>query len=426
MSKCEFESSCHHNDTCGLTGSAAFFASIPGSFVLINGPLWCYFYAMKYVDDENGRAARCITCTGTSPSSMVYGTEKDILKGLSRIRDAGQAERVFIENNCSTGLIGDDVKGIAEAFGGPWPVYTMDSGGLKGRFEEGFARAFLRVVEEMKEEKTIPGSVNVLGLSDVYLKGREDGEEIRRILCGCGVNVISTPGCSSCWEEIMKAPSAAFNLVVRDELGLPAAREMEKRFHIPYASVGLPYGFEGSRKWVEKVLDILSFGKADSFLDKEKEKAREILRKGNGLESLWGSLWFDEVLVAAPPSEAMGIAEALRSEWMDTAKLTIHLLSPTDRTCQAADIIRLVTAEDEDIRRDYENWKGGLVLSSSHETTRLERLKKSFVSFHIARPSYDEGFFSDLPLSGFRGAALLYEKIWNARLKEIGREKILK
>ena len=121
MSKCEFELSCHHNDTCGLTGSAAFFASIPGSFVLINGPLWCYFYAMKYIDDESSRAARCISCTGTSPSSLVYGTEKEILRGLSRIQSQGTAERVFLESNCSTGLIGDDVKGIAEEFGGPWP-----------------------------------------------------------------------------------------------------------------------------------------------------------------------------------------------------------------------------------------------------------------------------------------------------------------
>ena len=130
-------------------------------------------------------------------------------------------------------VIGDDVKGIAEEFGGPWPVYTMDSGGLKGSFEKGFARAFLRVVEEMKEGSTVPASVNVLGLSEVYLKGREEGNEIRRILKGCGIRVISTPGCESSWHEIMEAPKASFNLVVRDELGLPAAKEMERKFGVP-------------------------------------------------------------------------------------------------------------------------------------------------------------------------------------------------
>ena len=42
-----FKTSCHHMSTCALTGASAFFDAIPGSFMLINGPLWCYFYAMK-------------------------------------------------------------------------------------------------------------------------------------------------------------------------------------------------------------------------------------------------------------------------------------------------------------------------------------------------------------------------------------------
>ena len=83
MSKPEFESYCHHNNRCGLTGSSAFFASIPKSFVMINGPLWCYFYAMKHVDDENKNAATMFYCTQPSPASLVYGTEKDITDGLS-------------------------------------------------------------------------------------------------------------------------------------------------------------------------------------------------------------------------------------------------------------------------------------------------------------------------------------------------------
>ena len=47
----DFKTSCHHMSTCALTGASAFFDAIPGSFMLINGPLWCYFYAMKYVED---------------------------------------------------------------------------------------------------------------------------------------------------------------------------------------------------------------------------------------------------------------------------------------------------------------------------------------------------------------------------------------
>ena len=37
---------CHRVDCCALSGAAAFVAGIPGAEVLVNGPLWCYFYVL--------------------------------------------------------------------------------------------------------------------------------------------------------------------------------------------------------------------------------------------------------------------------------------------------------------------------------------------------------------------------------------------
>lgn len=41
---------CERVDTCALTGAGAFFAAIDKSEVLINGPLWCYFYALRHLE----------------------------------------------------------------------------------------------------------------------------------------------------------------------------------------------------------------------------------------------------------------------------------------------------------------------------------------------------------------------------------------
>ena len=51
---------------------------------------------------------------------------------------------------------------------------------------------------------------------------------------------------------------------------------------------------------------------------------------------------------------------------------------------------------EKEIAKDYEDWQGGLVLSSSHETHLLRRMGRSFTGFHIALPSHDEVHFSDL------------------------------
>ncbi|HBK27502.1 MAG TPA: oxidoreductase [Dialister sp.] len=417
MSPCDWEAACHHGSTCGLTGSSAFFDSIPGSFTLINGPLWCYFYAMKYVDNENPMASQRFSCTQPGPNSLVYGTEADLKKGFDTIKSYGKPERVFVTSNCSVSLVGDDTQGIADRLELPWPVYAMDSGGLKGSFEAGFSAASLRVEQEMKSLPRKEQSVNVLGLSTTCMKGREDGAEIRRLLTMAGIAVVSMPGGGDTWDTIMAAPSAALNVVVRDELGLSLAKKMEADFGIPYVSVGLPYGVDGTIRWVKKIIDTLGAGDSTKVEEEGKKEKEYLFRKGNNLESLWGGLWFDHILISAPPSEAAGMAEAIRSEMADTAKLTIHFQAKTDLIVPAADEIRHVSRDDALIKKDYETWDGGLVLSSSHETMLLTRMGKKFTFFHIALPSHDEVHFSDVPFCGLRGTAYLYEQLWNAKFR---------
>lgn len=417
MSQCDWEAACHHGSTCGLTGSAAFFDSIPGSYTMVNGPLWCYFYAMKYVDDENPMASQRMSCTQPGPNSLVYGTEADLKKGFEMIQSYAKPERVFVTSNCSVSLVGDDTQGIADRLGLPWPVYAMDSGGLKGSFEAGFSGASLRVEQEMKPLPRKEKTVNVLGLSTVCMKGREDSAEIRRLLEMAGVSVVSMPGSGDTWDTIMEAPSAALNVVVRDELGLSLAKKMKEDFDIPYVSVGLPYGVDGTLAWLKKIIETLGVGDATKVEEEGKKEKEFLLRKGNNSESLWGGLWYDHILISAPPSEAAGMAEAIRTEWVDTAKLTVHFQAQTDRTVPVADEVRVVGRDDALIKQDYENWNGGLVLSSGHETMLLTRMGKKFSFFHIALPSHDEMHFTDVPFCGLRGAAYLYEQLWNAKFR---------
>ena len=216
MTDNNWKTSCHHMSTCALTGASAFFASIPGSFVLVNGPLWCYFYAMKYVEDYDASALRRFHCTQPEGNALVYGTEKDLLAGLDFIKSNFAPERVFILNNCSVSLVGDDIAGIAAKAELPWPAYAVDCGGIAGDFSEGYEIALLRVIDEVKKNaKDTIGlpSLNLLGLSPTYFRGEEDIKEIHRILEKAGYRINAIPGGSSTWDEIMELPKAELNIV---------------------------------------------------------------------------------------------------------------------------------------------------------------------------------------------------------------------
>ncbi|MDY6083940.1 MAG: nitrogenase component 1 [Dialister sp.] len=423
MPRSEWESSCHHTDVCALTGSAAFFASIPGSFILINGPLWCYFYSMRFVDEVDNQAPGKFYCSQPGQNALVYGTEADILAGLAYVRDNFQPERVFLQNNCSVSLIGDDLQGIADKSGMPWPVYALDSGGLHGGFAGGYQKGIARVIREMKPLEKKPRSVNVLGLSSSLMKGKEDAAEIRRLLELLGVSVVTVPGAGDTWESIMQAPSGAMNIVVRDELGLSAARQMEEQFGIPYMSIGMPYGISGTIQWTGQVAN--KFSCSDQAVREEAAARKNRIDSfENNMQSLWGPVWFDQVLMAGMPSDVFSMAEALRSEWADTGRLVIHAIEMTSGQCGAADDIRVVRQDDRLIKQDFETWEGGLLMGSIHESQRLLRLKKDFVSVNINRPYYDEMILSDVPMVGLRGAEYMMERIWDAYIRATHRQAI--
>ena len=423
----DFKTSCHHMSTCALTGASAFFDAIPGSFMLINGPLWCYFYAMKYVEDYDASALRRFHCTQPESNALVYGTEKDLLAGLDFVKANFTPERIFILNNCSVSLVGDDIAGIAAKAELPCPVYAADCGGIAGDFAEGYEIALLRLIKEVKNHTSANAgvssknsatkpSVNLLGLSPTYFRGEEDIKEICRILETAGYRINAIPGGGSAWDEIMQLPQADLNLVLRDELALKAAKELQAEYGMPYLSVGMPYGIQGTLAWLEKINTVLPATNLKTVRQEAETVNARLQFRSSNMQSLWGPLWFDNILIAAPPSEAAGIAEAVRGEWADTGNLVIHFTEDTPLRPKAANKICVTGKDDAAMKETFENWTGGLVIGSSLETSRFVRLKKPFVNCNIVLPSYHEIIATDSPLCGIRGASYLFERIWNAKL----------
>ena len=423
----DFKTSCHHMSTCALTGASAFFDAIPGSFMLINGPLWCYFYAMKYVEDYDASALRRFHCTQPEGNALVYGTEKDLLAGLDFVKANFTPERIIILNNCSVSLVGDDIAGIAAKAELPCPVYAADCGGIAGDFAEGYEIALLRLIKEVKNHTSANAgvssknsatkpSVNLLGLSPTYFRGEEDIKEICRILETAGYRINAIPGGGSAWDEIMELPQADLNLVLRDELALKAAKELESEFGTPYLSAGMPYGIQGTLAWLEKINTVLPATNLKTVRQEAETVNARLQFRSSNMQSLWGPLWFDNILIAAPPSEAAGIAEAVRGEWADTGNLVIHFTEDTPLRPKAANKICVTGKDDAAMKETFENWTGGLVIGSSLETSRFVRLKKPFVNCNIVLPSYHEIIATDSPLCGIRGASNLFERIWNAKL----------
>ena len=198
---------CERVDTCALTGAGAFFAAIDKSEVLINGPLWCYFYALRHLEKE--RPDMYTRFYGSQPdnNAVIYGSEEYVTQELRRMLEDGHKPSILLlESSCSLSLIGDDLAGMARKLQLPFPVVTLDSGGMVGGFAEGYAKAAKKLFAQLLPQTATAKSlaVNILGQSEFYLQGAADTRELKRLLQLAGYEVLCTPGCECTLEELQR------------------------------------------------------------------------------------------------------------------------------------------------------------------------------------------------------------------------------
>lgn len=416
----QWDNVCTEANTCALTGAAAFFAGIPGAVTVVNGPLWCYYYAIRYLEKSCPTISSRLFCTQPDHTAIVYGTEEYLLEVLQGIRRSARPSVVFIENSCSVSLIGDDLAAIAAQAEMPCPVVCIDSGGLTGGFWQGYraaAQAYLAAVPPRPRRAVAPYTVNILGSSLGYYNGANDLREVKRLMALAGYQVLACPGAGSGVEEIAAMTQAAVNLVLHQELGQETALFLQREYGMPCLSLLPPYGLEGSRLWLETVGQAIGTDsqdlqavrrEIDSLYGRLYPATRELQRQ-------WGELWFERTLIVAPSSVALGLSQALAAEWADPGSLTVVLqdgVSPYPIP-HGPDTVWNGQTDSRAVEQYLEEMTAGLLLASGNERAILQQRVAEVFCQTIAMPSYDEVILTDLPFMGLRGACYMTERLWN-------------
>ncbi len=420
---------CHRVDTCALSGAAAFVAGIPGAEVLVNGPLWCYFYALRNLEHAKYDMGERFHNCQPDNNAIVYGTEKYLTKVLQRLLDEDRKPSLLlVESSCSLSLIGDDLAGIVRKMNLPYPFMTMDCGGLVGGFVEGYTKAAITFFEKYADKKveTQPKKINLLGLSDFYYNGVADRKELIRILEQAGYEINAVPGAGSSFEILQGIGRAELNIVCNEELGLKLAKYLENCFGTPYVLAGLPYGTSGTQKWIEAINAVLPCENLQAVLDECKTQSERLTAWGNDYRGPWGCIWFDNVVLAAPGTQALCMAQALRNEWIDTGELVVICQHDVEqnRYCDVADKVLVAGKDSATIEKVFAKGDNLLLLASSSEAVNLRRQNRTFFSSNIAFPSADEVLLTDTPFVGIKGAAHMLQRLWNLYITSVMNKQV--
>lgn len=414
---------CNRAGSCALTGAAAFASSMPGCEVVVNGPLWCYFYAMRFLEHNDHLLHERFHNSQPDNNAIVYGSEKDLTNEFKRIfRDGHKPEFLFIEASCSMTLIGDDLQGIAKRQNFDFPVVTMDCGGLIGGFSEGYrkcAKTFIDIFATEKYEQE-ENTVNILGLSDYYHNGKADREEICRIIENAGYRINCVLGSGSVYD-LQDLSKAKLNIVCNEELGLEIAQYLKEKFGTDYIMAGVPYGTTGTSKWLNRIADKLPAYDLSKVEEEIAETRAYIIAKSNDVRVTWPELWFDTCIISAPGTQALCLAEALRTEWSDMGELVVISQDKLKHTefVEVADKLLFAVEDEKSIDSLFKDADNVLLIASASENTHFYKRKANFISLGFATPAGGEVTFAPRPYVGIRGAMVMCERIWNAYIQNL-------
>ena len=71
-----FDDVCMCTDTCALAGASAFFAGLRDAVIVVNGPLWCYFFAMRHIEHSQSTISHRMICSQLDNDAIVFGAEE--------------------------------------------------------------------------------------------------------------------------------------------------------------------------------------------------------------------------------------------------------------------------------------------------------------------------------------------------------------
>ena len=399
-------------ESCALTGAAAFFAGLQGCAVIVNGPLWCYLFTQRHIEQTQSDISHRMRCTQLDNDTIVFGAEAYLREALQPYIAHPPALLAVISGS-SASLIGDDVGAIVRAAGVTCPIVFLDSGGLIGSFADGWRRASCAVIEVLLRaaESSVRRGVNLIGMTSSYYNGENDARELVRLLTGAGYEVRHVYGCGMRPEDVDSLAQAELNIVVHDELGWAAAEYLEEHCGTPYIAPLPPYGRAGTRRWLEEINAVLPPPQmAAAMAEIHAAERRDFLRI-NDLKNTWGELCFDTVLIRAPRTTAWGMAQALRTEWADVRHLAVAAAVRPDAAGAAIADERLAETDTARAQELLTAMERGLLMGSSSESVYADPCRMLYLP--VAYPVVDRLLLSDLPFMGLRGACCMEDALWN-------------
>ena len=235
---------------CVFCGSRVVLYPIVDALHIVHGPIGCaaYTWDIRGALSSGPELHRLSFSTDLREIDVIMGGEKKLYNALCELIEAHKPSAAFVYATCIVGVIGDDVDAVCKRVSSDTgiPVLPVHSEGFKGTKKDGYRAACDALFDlvGMGSTEGIPEvSINILG--DFNLAG--EIWIIREYFRKMGVHVVSCITGDARIEEIQRAHGASLNLVQCSGSMTALAKNLEKKFGIPFTRVSY-FGLEDMSK----------------------------------------------------------------------------------------------------------------------------------------------------------------------------------
>lgn len=323
---------------CEMAGAASFFLSLKDSAILINGPRWCATIAEREMARTEKKYERRIFCSEVKEIDLLYGADDALLMALDEVKKECNPNMIAVINSCSVSLIGDDIQGICRRADLDCEIISVDAGGLKGEFWEGYQEALDKILDlvtakvKVEKETVQKNRINLLGWCNSYPNWQGDLKEIKRMLTACGFEVGVCIGMDeTSVQDMLQLPLAVCNIVLYPELGSQAAKRLKREWGQEYLIAPVPYGMQCSITWLKQIAKKLQIDICTKELEAEIEYNQEKIDQAVfQLKADYKNLGFGNVYLTLPYGTAYGIVEALKTEFPELNEIYLKIEGPKE------------------------------------------------------------------------------------------------
>jgi len=267
-------------ESCAFDGAMIVLQPIADAAHIVHGPIACCgnSWEGRGTLSSKGSLHRMGFTTDISEMDIIYGSENKLYNAILRTYESVKPKAIFVHATCVSGLIGEDLEAVckkaetslgirvipvnAPGFVGPKNLGNRIAGEVlldyaigTGEPPEGDSpdsTASPKTVDELaRKSGTVPyvnliGEYNIAG--DLWL--------VEPVLKKAGIRVLSRISGDSTFEEITYAHRAKLNVVVCSRALINIAREMERKYGIPYIEVSF-FGRTEMSKALRAITDSL-------------------------------------------------------------------------------------------------------------------------------------------------------------------------